>query len=102
MALYDTWCVHMIRLDLPGADVRYDALAWPPAKADAILATLLDEVAWEPHRLTLFGREVEAPRLSCWVGDEDAIYTYSRTRFGPKPWTTTMATLRHELEARLG
>ena len=92
----------MIGIDLPGADLRYDASAWPAARADAILAALLDEVPWESQHLTLFGREVAAPRLSCWIGDADAIYTYSRTRFVPKPWTTTTAALRDELEARLG
>lgn len=102
MALQATWCLHMIRLDLPGADVRYDAHAWPPAQADAILAALLEETPWESHRLTLFGREVEAPRLSCWIGDERAVYTYSRTTFVPKPWTPSIASLRDELQARLG
>lgn len=91
----------MIQLDLPGADLRYESHAWPRAEADAMFAKLLDEIPWEQHRLTLFGREVAAPRLSCWIGDPDAVYTWSRTRFVPLPWTPTLEALRAELERRL-
>ena len=92
----------MIPLDLPGADLRYDEHAWTPAQADALFAALHEEILWQQHRLNLFGREVGSPRLSCWIGDADAVYTYSRTRFEPMPWTPTIAALRDDLEARLG
>jgi alkylated DNA repair dioxygenase AlkB len=92
----------MQRLPLPGADLRYDAHAYPPARADELFAALQEEIPWQQHRLVLFGREVAAPRLSCWIGDPDAVYTYSRTRFEPLPWTPTVAALRDDLAARLG
>jgi len=87
------------RLPLPGADVVYDATAFA-ARADALLVALRDEIPWEQHRLRLFGREVAAPRLSCWIGDADASYTYSRTRFVPRAWTPVLAALRDELAER--
>jgi alkylated DNA repair dioxygenase AlkB len=90
------------RLPLAGADLHYDASAWPAAAADARFAELQREIPWERHRLVLFGRTVEAPRLSCWIGDADATYVYSRTRFEARPWTPAVAALRDELEARLG
>lgn len=92
----------MERIDLPGADLRYDAQAYPRTRADAVLAALREEIAWAPHRLRIFGRDVEAPRLSCWIGDADAVYTYSGTRFEPRPWTPTVAALREDLHRRLG
>ena len=88
------------RLPLEGADVIYHGCAFAPARADALLAALLQEIPWERHRLQLFGREVAAPRLSCWIGDADAVYTYSRTRFTPHAWTPALASLRDELAAR--
>ncbi len=87
---------------LPAADVRYAAEFLPAPRADDSMAMLLAEVPWQTHRLRLFGREVDAPRLSCWIGDADAAYTYSRSRFEPRPWTATLAALREEIEARLG
>lgn len=89
-------------LALEGADVRYVPAAHAPADADALLRALHDEIPWQQHRLNLFGREVAAPRLSCWIGDPDATYVYSRARFEPLAWTPTVAALRDDLAARFG
>jgi len=89
-------------LALSGADVRYAPAAFDAARADGIFAALSDEIRWERHRLKLFGREVDSPRLSSWIGDADAVYTYSRTRFEPRPWTPTLIALRAELADRYG
>lgn len=87
---------------VPGADLRYAAEFLPAPRADAVMAVLLAELPWQAHRLSLFGREVDAPRLSCWIGDAGTAYTYSRSRFEPRPWTATLAALREEIEERLG
>jgi len=86
---------------LPGADVRYFADAFT-RNADALRDALLREIPWERHRIKLFGREVDSPRLSCWIGDAGTEYTYSRTRFEPRAWTPALATIREALEARFG
>ncbi|HJU38054.1 MAG TPA: alpha-ketoglutarate-dependent dioxygenase AlkB, partial [Tahibacter sp.] len=78
--------------DLPGATLRYAPRAI--ADCDAWFARLRDEVTWEQHRLRIYGREVDSPRLSSWIGDSDAVYTYSNTRFVPHPWTPALAALR--------
>jgi alkylated DNA repair dioxygenase AlkB len=84
--------------DLLGADVRMaqfcsarDARHW--------FARLDTEIAWEQHRLRLFGRELLSPRLSCWIGDAHAVYRYSGTRFEPRPWTPATEELREYLFA---
>lgn len=89
------------RFDLPGADVRLLAFCDASAAQDWF-ARVHGEVSWERHRLRLFGREVEAPRLSCWIGDADAVYTYSGTRFQPHAWTPACAELRDALTALCG
>jgi alkylated DNA repair dioxygenase AlkB len=86
------------RLDLPDADVRIATLFDAVAAQDWV-HRLLAEVGWERHRLRLFGREVDAPRLSCWIGDAEAAYTYSGTRFEPHAWTPGCAELRAVVEA---
>ncbi len=89
-------------LALHGAQLLLNAQAWPATQADALLAALQAEIHWQPLHLTLFGRRIAAPRLACWIGDADAVYTYSRTRFVPQPWTATTAQLRDELRQQLG
>lgn len=87
---------------LPGADVRL-AQAWlSPDDADALFAECRDRIPWETHRIRMFGREIDSPRLSCWIGDPGAVYTYSRTRFEPRPWPSALAVVRRRLSNTLG
>ncbi|RUL73109.1 alpha-ketoglutarate-dependent dioxygenase AlkB family protein [Dyella choica] len=86
------------RLPLADADVYYSPCWLAAGEADELLGHLLDEVPWERHRLRVFGREVDAPRLSCWIGDPGAIYVYSRSRFEPRPWTPSLLSLRARVE----
>lgn len=89
-------------LPLPGAALWLDAQAWPGAQADALFAALHAQIHWQPLYLRLFGRTLAAPRLACWIGDADAVYRYSGTRFEPQPWTPVTTLLRTALRARLG
>ena len=89
------------RIDLPDADVRVLAFC-RPVEAQRWFERLRDEIPWERHRLRLFGREVDAPRLSCWIGDADAVYVYSGTRFVPHAWTPACAELRERVSSLCG
>ncbi len=72
--------------------------AWLLAsEADALLAALETQVPWEVHRIRLFGRLVDSLRLSCWIGDPGAAYTYSGTRFQPRPWPAVLSPVRERL-----
>lgn len=89
-------------LDLPDADLRV-ARAWlAPSEADALFAALRDQVRWEVHRLRMYGREIDSPRLSAWIGDPGTGYVYSRARFEPAPWPPALASLRPRIDAATG
>lgn len=89
-------------LELPGAELAL----WPdwlaPAEADAWFVELQQGIGWETHVLRLFGREVASPRLSCWIGDPGASYTYSGTRFAPHPWPPALVQLRARVAQACG
>ena len=89
-------------LPLPGGELSL----WPhwlaEAEADALLAELRATISWEVHRIRIFGKEVDSPRLSCWIGDKDATYVYSRTRFEPHAWTPALASLRDRVAQACG
>lgn len=88
-------------IDLPGADLAL-APAWlSPTHADALFAALHAAIPWEIHRIRLFGRQVDSPRLSCWIGDADAAYTYSGVRFEPRPWPPALLPIRARLAREL-
>jgi alkylated DNA repair dioxygenase AlkB len=92
---------HWRRFPLPGADVRLTRFC-TAAAAQAWFARLHAEIPWQQHRLKIFGREVDSPRLSCWIGDAQAVYTYSHTRFEPQPWTPALRELRDALSRICG
>jgi alkylated DNA repair dioxygenase AlkB len=86
-------------LSLPGADLLFYPDWLVSAEADFLMKTLRENIAWECHRIKIFGREVDSPRLSCWIGDADASYVYSQTRFEPHPWLPELQFLRERLQA---
>lgn len=88
-------------LPLPDAELAFDPQWLTTDDADALLAALRDGVAWEVHRIRLFGREHASPRLSCWIGDPEASYRYSGTRFEPKPWPAVLGPIRARLADEL-
>jgi alkylated DNA repair dioxygenase AlkB len=78
-------------------------MAWLSlAEADALQARLTADVPWTVHRIRMFGRWVDSPRLSCWMGDPGASYRYSGVRFEPEPWHPALRDLRPALEAAVG
>lgn len=86
------------RLDLPDAEVHYCPGWLDPAAAEVAFAALIAEIDWQVHRIRLFGREVDTPRLCSWIGDPGAAYAYSGTRFEPRAWTPTLQRLRERLQ----
>jgi alkylated DNA repair dioxygenase AlkB len=89
---------------LAGAELWFAPDWLETGQADVLFAELRGSVEWETHRIRLFGREVDSPRLSSWIGDEDAAYTYSGTRFQPRSWPPALVDIRrrlaHELDCR--
>lgn len=66
-------------------------LWWPDAfavEADAWLSQLQKSIPWQQHRLQMFGRELNEPRLSCWMGEHE--YRYSGKTRAPEPWQPLM------------
>jgi alkylated DNA repair dioxygenase AlkB len=89
-------------LALPGADFTLDPDFLRSDDADALFGGLLADIRWEVHRIRLFGREVDSPRLSCWIGDPQAAYTYSGLRLQPRPWPPALQRVRERLQRETG
>jgi len=89
-------------LHLRDAEVSWHRLWLPRDAADTLQRTLRDDVPWEVHRIRMFGRQVDSPRLSCWMGDPAARYRYSGTEFVPQPWHPALLPLRDQLSAFCG
>jgi alkylated DNA repair dioxygenase AlkB len=87
-------------IELPGASVAFDPDWLEAGQGRGIFEALHDGLPWERHRITVYGRTLDAPRLSCWIGD--VAYKYSGTLFEPHPWPGALAPLRDRLQRELG
>ncbi|TWI62940.1 alkylated DNA repair dioxygenase AlkB [Pseudoduganella lurida] len=67
---------------------------------EAILAALLDDIAWREETIVLYGKQHKQPRLSAWYGD--ARYTYSGRMFHPLPFTPLLREIKAAVEAATG
>lgn len=74
----------------------------PPAEAAAFLAALQAELPWEQKPIQIMGKRILQPRLVAWIGDPDAVYTYSGVQNHPLPWTATLLPLRRRIEEVAG
>jgi alkylated DNA repair dioxygenase AlkB len=82
---------------LAGADLLFDPHWLPARAADKLFAALMAPargIDWQTHRIRLFGREVDSPRRSCWIGDPGTAYRYSGVRFEPVPWPRALQAVR--------
>lgn len=91
-----------LSLQLPDAMLAWWPHWLPVEQADALFAQLRASIPWSVHRIRLFGREVDSPRLSAWLGDAGAGYAYSGAHFAPHPWSPTLQTLRAQVESACG
>lgn len=89
-------------LDLPDGDVLFFPAFFPEAEADRLLQLLLDTTAWRQDRTTIWGREVELPRLTAWYGDAGTGYRYSGIDNDPLPWTPALLEVKHAAEPACG
>jgi alkylated DNA repair dioxygenase AlkB len=72
------------------------------AEAAHALKALTLQTPWEQKTITLFGKPVLEPRLTAWIGDPDAVYTYSGTRLSPHPWTEALLKMKARIERQCG
>ncbi|MCE4548320.1 alpha-ketoglutarate-dependent dioxygenase AlkB family protein [Xanthomonas hortorum] len=91
-----------IRVALPQAEIAWCRGWLQAAQADMLMQALLRDVRWEVHRIRMFGRMVDSPRLSSWIGDAEASYRYSGTRFAPQPWLEALQPVRTRLQDETG
>lgn len=84
---------------LPNAQLRYCERFFNRDEADLLFHTLHQNIEWQQHHIRIAGIERAQPRLSAWYGDQDAHYSYSGLLLRPSPWTETLSTLKHQIEA---
>jgi alkylated DNA repair dioxygenase AlkB len=82
----------MRSVELPQGHLAF-AEGLPPVPLQ-LMGTLLEQVPWEQPTYNFGGVTVPQPRLSCWMGDPEAVYRYSGRTYAPQPWHPAVEQLR--------
>ncbi|WP_460891179.1 alpha-ketoglutarate-dependent dioxygenase AlkB family protein [Rufibacter soli] len=90
------------RLPMPDAEVYLLKDFLSPANATGLFEALEAKAAWRQEKITLFGRQIDQPRLTAWYADAGKAYTYSGLTWEPLPWLPELTQLRNQLETLTG
>jgi alkylated DNA repair dioxygenase AlkB len=67
-------------------------------KATSLLLALSSDIAWKEEWIDMFGKRVLCPRLTYWMGDVEAIYTYSKILHAPNGWHKEVKRIKTQIE----
>ena len=63
---------------------------------------LRDEVSWKQEPITMFGKQIMQPRLTCWMGDQGINYSYSGIKMEGVGWTPMLLSIKAKIEPVAG
>jgi alkylated DNA repair dioxygenase AlkB len=86
------------RLDMQDGEAVLHRGIFTDSRHERLFRELRDEIAWQQHRVTVYGRTLAAPRLSAWYGDPGAVYAYSGLSLEPLPWTPLLMQIKETVE----
>ena len=88
-----------IILPLPDAVFEFYPNFFLNEEADILFEKLRLETPWQHDEITIFGKKILQPRLTCLFGNEGKPYSYSGLTMQPKPWNSTIMHIKNEVEA---
>ena len=88
-----------IILPLPDAVFEFYPNFFLNEEADILFEKLRLETPWQHDEITIFGKKILQPRLTCLFGNEGKPYSYSGLTMQPQPWNSTIIHIKNEVEA---
>lgn len=87
------------RVELSGADVSIYPNFMQASDATGAYGELLRKVTWSQESMTMYGKDIELPRLTAWYGDAGSDYTYSGIHVEPLAWIEPLLEIKHKIES---
>jgi len=89
-------------LNLFEADVEYWPEFYPHEQSLGLYKELLDHIEWQQDRVTVYGKQHLAPRLSRWFGDPWMDYSYSNQTMKASPLPELIKQIQSLVERKTG
>ena len=84
--MLDLFPKEKIILPLPDAVFEFYPNFFNQEEADILFDKLINETPWQQDDITIFGKKVAQPRLTCLFGNEGKPYSYSGLTMQPHAW----------------
>ena len=89
-------------LKLFEAEVEYRPEFYQNDQAWVLYDQILEQTKWRQDRLTVYGKEHLAPRLSCWFGEPWMNYSYSNHTMAASVLTPLLLEIKADIQTRTG
>jgi len=96
--LFSTDQVVKTKFNLPGADVILFENFFSIEESNALYTSLLNNTDWEQDQMTIYGKQVDLPRLTAWYGDTDLGVDYVGKKTNFRSWTNELLKIKHRIE----
>lgn len=98
MDLFSSDEILKTEFDLPGADVTLFENFFITDESNRLYNSLLQNTVWEQDQMTIYGKQVNLPRLTAWYGDAEAAVSYSDKRSKMHAWNTDLLFIKNRIE----
>lgn len=88
---------HKLVFDLPGADITFYEHFFSTAESNKLYESLLNNINWQQDNMTIYGKQVDLPRLTAWYGDIDENASESTVN----PWTEDLLFIKERIEREI-
>ena len=96
--MLDLFPKEKIVLPLPDAVFEFYPNFFNQEEADILFDKLMNETPWQQDDITIFGKKITQPRLTCLFGNEGKPYSYSGLTMQPHPWNATIMFLKEKVD----
>ena len=91
-------CEDCSEIDIPDAEVFLYPSLLSNQEADQLFDSLKTSIIWEKHKIKLYGRVHDVPRLTAWYGDPNKSYEYSGIKLKTRLWNSALLKIREKIE----
>ncbi|RTL11551.1 MAG: alpha-ketoglutarate-dependent dioxygenase AlkB [Flavobacteriaceae bacterium] len=96
--MLDLFPKEKIILPLPDAVFEFYPNFFNKEEADMLFNKLTNETPWQQDDITIFGKKIAQPRLTCLFGNEGKPYSYSGLTMQPQLWNPTLIYIKDKVE----
>ncbi|WP_282148092.1 alpha-ketoglutarate-dependent dioxygenase AlkB family protein [Algibacter lectus] len=96
--LFSTNEIIKTEFNLPGAEVILFENFFSVEESDRLYQSLIENTIWEQDQMTIYGKQVDLPRLTAWYGSEDELMVYAESESRMVPWSADLLFIKERIE----